>query len=59
MKITFYTRKKKKELNLMQPALEVKPVLKINRTIVPQSYLNVTKHWDSNLYSNQEILNDL
>lgn len=35
-----------------------KPVLRINRTIVPQSYLNKIADWDSHLYTNQILIND-
>ena len=35
-----------------------KPILKINRTIVPMSYLKKGIAWDSHLYTNQIVLND-
>lgn len=35
-----------------------KPVLKLFSTVVPQSFLKANPHWDTHLYTKQEIIND-
>jgi hypothetical protein len=35
-----------------------KPVLKVQSTMVPQSFLNKFGHWDGHLFNNQTVFED-
>ena len=48
--------KSKKIITIYDDNREI-PILKVNKTYVPQAYLNEIKKWDSHLYHNQEVVN--
>lgn len=52
--IKFLSRKPK-PLQTVYDEKRIKPTLKINNSVIPQEYLNSTKHWDTHLYKNQKI----